>query len=55
MVNYEKARVKLKNSRLNKLKSATTKNSRTTLRITKKNFQVEKLPHELFLKTRQKK
>ena len=54
MANWEEARVKLKNSQLNKLKS-TLKNKRvTTLRITKKSFQDKKLSHESFLTTRQK-
>ena len=53
--NYEEVRVKLTNTLLNKLKFFAAKNKTgTTLRITKKNFQDEELPHELFLKTRQK-
>ena len=51
MANYEKARVKLTNTQLNKLKSAAKNRLGTTLRITKKN---PRLPHELFLTTRQK-
>ena len=51
MTNYEEATVKLTNTQLNKLKSAAKKVTRTTLRI---NSQDEKLPHELFLTTRQK-
>ena len=53
MANYEEARVKLINSQLNKLKSAAKNKTGTTLRTTKKNFQDEESPHELFL-TRQK-
>ena len=51
---YEEARVKLTNAQLNKLKSTATNKTGTTLRITKKKFQDEELPHELFLSTRQK-
>ena len=54
MVNYEEARVKLKNIQLKKLNSAAKHNTGTTLRIFKKNFQDEELTHELFLITRQK-
>ena len=53
MVNYEEARVKLKNTELNKRKFAVKDNCGTTLIITKKNLQYEELPHELFLTTRQ--
>ena len=53
MVNYQEARVKLSNTQLNKLKSATKNNTGTALRITRKNFQAEELSHELFLTTRQ--
>ena len=48
MANYEEARVKLTNTQLNKLKSESKKKkkkAKTTLRITKKNFQDEELPH----------
>ena len=54
MASYEEARVKVTNTQLNKLRSAEKNNTGTTLRITKKNFQDEELPHELFLTTRQK-
>ena len=53
MVNYQEWRVKLTNTQLNKLKSAAKNKARTILRINKKNFQDEELPHELFLTTRQ--
>ena len=53
MANYEEARVKLTNTQLNKLKSAATNKAGTTLRITKKIFQDEELPHALFLTTKQ--
>ena len=48
----QEARVKLTNAKLNKLKSAAKNNSGTTLRITKKKFQDDKLSHELFQTTR---
>ena len=54
MAGYEKARVKLTNIQLNKLKSLATNNSGKTLRISKKHFEDEGLSHELFLTTRQK-
>ena len=52
MANYQEARVKLPNTQLNKSKSA-VKKSGTPLRLTKKKFGNEELPHELFLTTRQ--
>ena len=52
-VSSEEARVQLTNKQLNKLKSAAKYKTDTILRITKKNFQVEKLCHELFLTKRQ--
>ena len=45
--------VHLTNRELNKLKSATKNNTRTTLRSNKKNFEGEKYPYELFLTTTQ--
>ena len=39
MANYEEARVKLRNTQLNTLKSGTKNKNRATLRISKKNFQ----------------
>ena len=54
MSNYEEARFKLTNTQLNKLTSATKNKTGITLRITKKIFQDEELPHELFITTRQK-
>ena len=53
MANYQEARVKLTNTQLNKLKSAAKNKTETILRINKKNFQEEKLPHKLFLAARQ--
>ena len=54
MANHEEVRGKLTNKQLNKLISAAKNNTGTTLRITKKNFQDDELPHELFLTRRQK-
>ena len=48
MANYEEARVKLTNTKLNKLKSPAKNKAGTTLRINKKNFQDEELPHNYF-------
>ena len=53
MANYQKARVKLTNTQLNKLKSAAKNKTGTILRLNKKKFEDEELPHELFLTTRQ--
>ena len=53
MANYQEARVKLTNTQLNKLKSAAKNKTGTILRLNKKNFEDEELPHELFLTTRQ--
>ena len=54
MGNYEEARVKLINDWLKKLDSTAANKIGKTLRITKKNFRVEELPHELLVKTRRK-
>ena len=51
MANYEQARIKLTNTQLNELKSAVETKTGATLKTTKKNFQDEELPHELFLTT----
>ena len=53
MVNYQEARFKLTNAQLNKLKLAAKYKAGTKLRLNKKNFEDEELPHELFLTTRQ--
>ena len=50
---YQEARVKLTNAKLIKLKSAAKNRTGTTLRTTKKNFQDEEFPHEIFLTTKQ--
>ena len=52
MRNYEEARGKISNTQLNKLKSAANNDTGPTLRITKKNFQDEELPYDLFLTTK---
>ena len=53
MSNYKKARVKLENTQLNKLKSPVKNKTGTILRIKIKNFEDEELSHKLFLTTRQ--
>ena len=53
MTNYQEVRVKLRNTQLNKLKSAARSKTGTILRLNKKNFEDEELSHELFLITRQ--
>ena len=53
MANYQEARIKLTNTQLNKLKSAAKNETGTILRLNKKNFEDEELPHELLLTTRQ--
>ena len=52
--NYKKARVKLKNEKLNKLKPAAKKKTEATLKITKKKSEDEELHHELFLTKRKR-
>ena len=52
MANYRKERVKLTNTQLNKLKSA-SKNKGAILKLNMKNFEDEELPHELYVTTRQ--
>ena len=41
MANYEKAKVKITNTDLNKLKSAAKDKTGTTLRISKKTFEMK--------------
>ena len=53
MANYQEVRVKLTNTQLIKLKSAAKTKTGTILRLNKKNFEDEELPHELFLATRE--
>ena len=45
MVICQEARVKLTNIQLNKLKSKAKNKKGTILRLTKKNFEDEELPH----------
>ena len=52
MANCQETRVKLTDTQLSKLKSATEKKTGTVLRITKKNLKSEELAQELFLITR---
>ena len=54
MANYEEARIKLINTKLNKLGSATKSKTGTTLKIMKQSFQDPELLRKLFLTTRQK-
>ena len=53
MVEYNKVNVKLSNSQLNQLKSATKNQTGVTLRMDIKIFDGNDLPHELLLTTRQ--
>ena len=53
MANYQEESVKLTNTKLSKLKSAAKNKTQIILRISKKNFQNEEFPHELFLTTKQ--
>ena len=53
MVEYSKVNCKLTNVPLNKLKKAVKSNEGATLRLGIKNFNNDKLPHELLLTTRQ--
>ena len=48
MGKYQEMRVKLTNTKLNKLKYAEKNKTRTILRLNKKNFQDEDLPYEYF-------
>ena len=52
MANYQEARVKLTNTQLKKLKSTVKNKTGKILRLNKKNFEDEEVPHELFLVTR---
>ena len=53
MVEYNKVNVKLSDSQLNKLKTATKTQTGLTLRMNIKIFNGNNLPHELLLTTRQ--
>lgn len=52
MENYQKIRVKLTNTELNKLKSTTKAKTRTTSNIIKNKYEDEELRNELLLTTR---
>ena len=52
MADYQEARVKLINAQLNKLKPVVKSKTIKILRLNKKNFEDEELPHELLLTTR---
>ena len=53
MVEYSKINCKLTNVKLDKLKKAVKSNEGATLRLGNKNFNKDKIPHELLLTTRQ--
>ena len=53
MAKDQEERVTLTNTQLNKLKSAAKNKPGKLLRLSKKNFRDQELPHELFLTTRQ--
>ena len=53
MVEYNKISIKLSNLQLSKFKTAVKNNEGTTLRISNKNFNIQELPHELFLTQKQ--
>ena len=55
MVEYSKVNVKLSNTQLKKFKTSAKNKTGTTLRMSFKMFNGKDLPHELLLKTRQKK
>ena len=54
MVEYNKVNVKLSDAQMKNLKDAVKDNAGTTLRINLKMLDGNDLPHELLLKTRQK-
>ena len=54
MAEYSKVNVKLSNEKLKQLKTAAKNKAETSLRINLKMFDVNDLPHELLLTTRQK-
>ena len=53
MANFQETRVKLTNTQLNKLKSASKNKTGTILRLNKEISVDEELPHALFVTTRQ--
>ena len=54
MVEYSKVNVKLLDTKLKKLKTTVKNKTGTTLRMNLKMLDGNDLPHELFLRTRQK-
>ena len=52
MTNYQEWRVKITNMQLIKWKSVAKDKTGALLRLNKKNFEDEELPHKLFLITR---
>ena len=54
MIEYNKVKVKLSDSKLKKLKTAVKNKTGTALRISLKMFNGNDLPYELLLTTRQK-
>ena len=55
MVDYSEVNVKITDTQLEKLKTASKNNTGTTLRRSLRLFDENDLPHELLLTTRQKK
>ena len=53
MINYQKERVKLTNTQLNKLKSPAKNKKGTILRLYMKSFEDQDLPHNLFVTRRE--
>ena len=54
MVEYSKINVKLSDTQMKKLKTAVKNKTETTLRMSLKKLDVNDLPHELLLTTRQR-
>ena len=54
MVNYQEVRVKPTNTQLNKSNSAAKNKTGTIVRLNKKNFEDDELPHQSFLTTRKR-
>ena len=53
MANYQEVRVRPTNTHLKKLKPAAKTKAEAILRLNKKKFEDEELPHELFITTTQ--
>ena len=54
MANYQEVRVKPTNTQLNKSNSAAKNKTGTIVRLNKKNFEDDELPHQSFLTTRKR-